>query len=461
MPPEIIDSLDDDLKPLVQRIVAQNASLLGRIDELLAQNQQLLARIAELEAKTGAPPKTPDNSSLPPSSALKSNVPGATAGTPKRKGRPGVARALVEHPDVVRDVRRDHCDCGAALSDADTVSTHDYDHIDLPIIKPIVTRVRVHKRVCSCCNRRVAAVPPADMPPGSPYGPGIVAVVVHLHAQQMVSYARMIELLDAVFGVTISEGAIANMLARVEKPFAARADAIAATVRASAVIASDETSARVKGKTHWQWTFVAPTAICHLIAPSRGKKVVTGFLAGATPDVWTSDRLAAQGRHAARHQYCLAHLMRDAQYAAEAGDKIFAPNFKRFLQIACAVGRRRPRLSDAMIDRHARRLADVLARLLEREPKQLEGRKLRDAIDLEARDKLLVFLTRRDVEPTNNASERALRPSVIFRKVTNGFRSQWGAKVYADICTIVATGKLAGKTALAAIRAALTPPAAA
>lgn len=55
-------------------------------------------------------------------------------------------------------------------------------------------------------------------------------------------------------------------------------------------------------------------------------------------------------------------------------------------------------------------------------------------------------------------SERELRPSVIFRKVTNGFRSAWAAKVYADICSIVASGKLAGKTALDAIRAAFTPP---
>jgi transposase len=44
---------------------------------------------------------------------------------------------------------------------------------------------------------------------------------------------------------------------------------------------------------------------------------------------------------------------------------------------------------------------------------------------------------------------------VIFRRVTNGFRSEWGAKVYADLCSVVATGRLAGRTALAAIRDAL------
>ena len=72
-----------------------------------------------------------------------------------------------------------------------------------------------------------------------------------------------------------------------------------------------------------------------------------------------------------------------------------------------------------------------------------------------------MFLTRRDVEPTNNESERALRPSVIFRKVTNGFRSAWGAKVYADICSVVATGRINGRSALSAIRAALSAPVAA
>jgi transposase len=76
-----------------------------------------------------------------------------------------------------------------------------------------------------------------------------------------------------------------------------------------------------------------------------------------------------------------------------------------------------------------------------------------------ARDKPLVFLTRRDVAATNNDSERALRPSVIFRRVTNGFRSERGAKVYADLCSIVATGRLAGSSALTAIRDALAAPA--
>jgi transposase len=453
MEPEASDSRDDadGLKPLL-------AALLKHNEELLAQIKTLLARVAELEGKAGQPPKTPDNSSRPPSSGQKANIEPSTTRKP-RKGRAGVARALCDSPDVTRDICADRCACGTVLSDAGQTLAHAYDHVDLPPIRPITTRVNLHKVQCPCCQARVTAKPPADMTPGSPFGPNIVALVTYLHACQMISYARMIEVLDGVFGLKISEGAIAKMLARAEPSFAAAADRIADTVRASAVIGSDETSARVKGKTWWQWTFNCATAVYHVIADTRGKCVPAGFLGTVKPKVWLSDRYGGQGKLAEAHQYCLAHLIRDAQYAIDAGDTVFAPQFKALLKDACAVGRRRPILADATIAAHRRRLANELARLLDCTPTVAAGRKLRDAVDLEARDKLLVFLTRRDIEPTNNASERALRMSVVFRKVTNGFRSIWGAKVYADVCSIVGTARLAGQTALAAIRAALAAPA--
>ena len=465
MPPETIDSLDDDLKPMVLRIVAQNASLLGRIDELLAQNAkvhaqnvQLLSRIAELEAKLGGPPKTPDNSSLPPSSAKKANGGDTSAEKKRRKGRPGVARALAENPDVTRDIYAERCGCGAALSRAGQELAHAYDHVDIPPIKPITTRINLHRGQCPCCKKTTAAKPPIDMPTGSPFGPNIVALVTYFYTSHMVSYARLTEMLGCVFGLKLSEGAIANMLARAAKPFAASSAAIAAIVRDSPVIASDETSARVCKKTYWQWVFAAQTAVLHMIASSRKKIVPTEFLAGSKPDVWISDRLPAQATHGTAHQVCLAHLIRDAQYATDAGDTIFAPQFLVFLKRACAIGRRRPQLSDATIKSYARDLNRELDRLLELEPMQKDGSHLRATMQVDARDKLLVFMTRRDVEPTNNGCERELRPSVIFRKVTNCFRSDWGSHLYADIRSVVATGRLNGRSPLDAIQAVLAAP---
>src|SRR6202171_6108658 len=128
MPPEGIDSLDaDNLKALV-------LSLLTRIDELLA-------RIAELEARAGKPPKTPTNSSLPPSSGQKANAANASTTKKGRKGRPGVARELCPNPDVTRDIYAERCDCDGKVPPTGQVLGQAYDHVELPPIKPITTQI--------------------------------------------------------------------------------------------------------------------------------------------------------------------------------------------------------------------------------------------------------------------------------------------------------------------------------
>ena len=387
MAPEIIDSLDEDsLKPLL-------VLLLGKIDDLLGQNKLLLARIAELEALNGKPPKTPANSSLPPSTGQKANAGTATAGKKRRKGRPGVARELCAHPDKTLDVRAERCACGTTLSATDQVLAHAYDHVDLPPIKPVTTRINLHRAQCPCCKKHVTATPPADMRPGTPFGPGIVSIAAYLHGCHMVSYNRLVEVFDGLLGLKVSEGALANMLARTQKPFAAEADKIAAIVRNSPVIASDETSARVCGTTWWQWLFASASAIYHTIVPTRGKCVPVEFLGGVRPKVWISDRLAAQCKHAEAHQYCLAHLIRDAQFAIDDGDTVFAPKFKAFLRKLCAIGRRRPDLTDVTIKAYARGLGRELDALLDLKPTNSEGSHLRASMQVDARDKLLVFLT--------------------------------------------------------------------
>ena len=207
MPPETIDSLDkDSLKPLVLKLLGQNGQLLERIDELLASNSALLARIAELEARLGQPPKTPENSSVPPSKGQKGNAADLKSGKKRRKGRPGVARELCPNPDKTLDFHADRCPCGTALSSTGQELAHAYDHIDLPPIKPVTTRINLHRAQCPCCNKRVTAKPPADMPPGTPFGPGIVSIAAYLHGCQMVSYNRLVEVFDGLLGLKISEG---------------------------------------------------------------------------------------------------------------------------------------------------------------------------------------------------------------------------------------------------------------
>ena len=440
MAPEALDSLSK--RELIDLVVST-----------AEQISALQARIVELEAKLGGPPKTPDNSSLPPSSGQKANRP--QGAKKRREGRIGITRRLAENPDHVRDVFAETCArCHAAVSPCDQPDVHAYDHIDLPPVRPVTTRVRLHSGECSCCGARIKAPPPGDMALGSPFGPGIVAIVVYLHTRHMVSYERLTEVLHGLFGLEISEGAIANMLMRSRDCFAAQAEHIEAVVRKAPVIASDETSARIMGQTCWQWVFASDQAVAHRIAASRAKAVVTDFLDGAKPQVWVSDRYGGQMGHGDLHQACLAHLLRDAQYAIDAGDTVFAPGFKFLLKRALAIARRRDELKDVTLKAHQRDLARRLSILLARKPDTVAGRKFRNAME-KARDKLFVFVTRRNVPPTNNLSERLLRLSVIFRKVTNGFRSAWGAQVYADICSVTATGIIHGLTALDAIRTCL------
>lgn len=440
MTPEVLDLLSK--KELIALVLAQ-----------MEQIQLLTARVAELEARLNMPPKTPRNSSLPPSKGQKENRPQKEK--KPRKGRPGVARKLAENPDYTRDVFAGVCpECGKDASPSDQPVVYAYDHVDLPEIKPVVTRVNIHSGACQHCGRHIAGTPPAGMQPGSPFGPGIAALAIYLHTRHMVSYNRLVEMFKGLFGLEISEGAIANIFSRASAPFAAEAERIDAEVRAAAVIASDETSARVEGQTCWQWVFGSATAVAHRIAASRGKAVVSEFLEGATPEVWVSDRLGAQMNHAKAHQVCLAHLLRDARYAIEAGDKLFAPGFKVLLKRAIAIGSRRESLADSTLLAYRRDLDRRLDRLLAVAPDTEAGLKLRRGMG-KCRDKLFVFVTRRDVPPTNNASERRLRPSVIFRKVTNGFRSAWGATAYAAICSVIETGTMRGLSAFAAIRTCL------
>src|SRR3974390_1664121 len=249
-----------------------NQELIALVLAQASQIEELTRRIAELETKLGGPPKTPDNSSLPPSQGRKPNRAERRAAN-KRKGRPGVFRALAPNPDRIVASVAEHCPhCERALTPADQVGFHAYDHIELPLIRPVITRIHRHRGVCPGCRRGFSAPPPAGMSPGSPFGPDLIALILHLHVTQAIGFERLVCLLDEVFGVRLSEGAIANMLARAGTPFTAAAETTAAEIRGSKVVASDETSARVEGKNWWQWVLVSSTAVHHLIAgsPRRG-----------------------------------------------------------------------------------------------------------------------------------------------------------------------------------------------
>ncbi len=425
------DALILSLLPLVGQLEAA----LARIAALEARNADLEARLADLER----PRKTPDNSSLPPSKGQKPERPAGAK--PSRPSRPGVGRALHPDPDRVVDAALDTCPhCAAAFPVAQQSPQQVYDRFELPPIRPDVTRVRLFGGRCACCGARATATAPAGLEPGSPFGQSIAALVVYLHYGHAIGLERLAALMGDIFGLAISEGAISNMLARAQAPLVAAAAAIQAAVTASPVVCSDETSARVSGKTWWEWVFVGTLAVLHIIRPSRGKAVVRDLFGATQPLVWVSDMLGSQRGHAVQWQVCLAHLLRDARYAVECGDTAFSAPFKRLLLRAVAIGRRRSTLKDSTLKHYEADLHRRLDRIMAAVPLGEPGCKLRKRIAAN-RAHLFVFVINRDVPYTNNVSERHLRPSVIFRKVTNGFRCEWGAETYAAFRSVVSTAK--------------------
>jgi transposase len=417
----------------------KDALILALFDRLAVQDERIVALEARL-AELTRPPKTPDNSSKPPSQGQKQDRPEGAV-RPPRKGRPGVGRALHPNPDRVIDARLAACPkCEAAFPETSQTPQHVYERIELPPVRPDVTQVRLFGGRCACCGERVTAEAPPGLEQGSPFGQSIAAMVVYLHYAHAISMERLAALMDELFGLSISEGAISNILARARGALVDAAATIEAVVVASPVVCSDETSVRVEGKTWWEWVFVTAIAVLHVIKPSRGKAVVEALFGSIRPEVWVSDMLGSQRGHAMEWQVCLAHLLRDAQYAIEDGDTAFSAPFRRLLLRAIAIGRRRDTLKDSTLAQYLYDLDRRLDRIIGQVPAGEAGRKLRKRM-LANRAHLFVFMTRRDVPVTNNISERHLRPSVIFRKVTNGFRCEWGAETYAAFRSVVSTAK--------------------
>ena len=162
----------------------------------------LRAEIAALRAKLDRPPKTPDNSSLPPSQGHKKATEFVKnrKNRKKRKPHPGAHRALHPNPTHRRDVLADVCGhCGADVSLSQQEACEVYDRIEIPPVAPEITRVSLHGGVCPCCTKRFKACAPAWLEPGSPFGPNLRALVIYLRFTQGVAFERLSRLMTAAF----------------------------------------------------------------------------------------------------------------------------------------------------------------------------------------------------------------------------------------------------------------------
>ena len=344
--------------------------------------------------------------------------------------------------------------CHAALCDADQVLHGLYDKIDLPVVRPTVTRVERYAGHCPCCGGVTLAAIPAGLEDGSPFSVNIVALAIYLRFTHAISYRRLTQLFLNLYALQISEGALDAMLQRAKPCFDNQVAAILARLRRSRIVCSDETSVRIDGHTHWNWVFQNDQVVIHVVRNSRAASVVTETMAGHRPSIWVSDLYGAQQGHADLWQVCLAHQLRDCQYAIEAGDTIFAPRMKALLLRAVVLARRRKTLAESTRRSYQRRLDRDLNAIMVLAPTNPHGRRLRKRYG-KVRSHLFTFLEHPEVPPDNNASERELRPTATYRKVTGGFRSDWGPDLFAGFRSVVGTAARRGIGAYQAIKMTL------
>ncbi|MDX7952833.1 IS66 family transposase, partial [Lichenihabitans sp. Uapishka_5] len=314
-------------------------------------------------------------------------------------------------------------------------------------IAPQHRRLAVH---CPSCGVRVVA-PVAEAARGTPFGPRLHAVATYLKTFQALSYERLQAALSDLFGLRLSQGGLMNLLRRAQARFRLGREEAVSTLRRAAVVASDETGVRIEGSNAYHWVFHATEAVVHTASPTRGAIVVREMMDGHRPAVWISDRYTAQQGHAVAHQTCLAHLARDVAYVVETSDDPVPWRLQLWLQSVFALAERVTDLAPSTLAAKCRSLDRQLGAILGT-PSRCDLTRAIQAKIGRARDQLLVFLSHPGtVEPTNNGSERLLRPSVVQRKVTNGYRAMWAAAGEADIRTVVDTARLTGSSPFATI----------
>ena len=455
-----LDSLSrEDLIALVLAQAEEMAALQATMSQLQADYAALRLKFE----KGKPPPTTSSNSSQPPSRDQKPNLPPPHA---KRKHGPPAghakhARQFVAEPDHVVEVKAERCARCAADLHCQAGELIDVNQItEVPPAQAEVIEVRQYAVTCPECGQTEITQPPPGLEMTRSFGARLEGLVVYYRQEQHMSYERTQTALWNLHGVAISQGGIDQIMQRAGQRAVAATQPLQQAVRASTVVNSDETSARVDGRNWWEWVFCTATAVLHVIKPSRGADVIQAVMGTQDAEVWGSDCWSAQLKAPAQGwQLCLAHQLRNLQAVVDRYPALFwAPALQALFRYAIHVHHQRDQLSAAQFAAQVARIAKLCDWLLLRPVTQPEALRLQLRYR-KHRQHLSVFLERTDVAPTNNVSERALRASVVHRKVSGGFRSQWGAEAYAALASIIDTAALKGTKAFEALQSLLGPPA--
>jgi len=409
-----------------------NRKLEGENAELREENAELKERLAALETTVHA--------------VVARNI-DAKADTARRRykkpgrraGHVGSARARPAKIDATVELDQSSCPrCGGSLSERPTDS---YTRVveDIVPAKVVTTEYVVKRRYCSCCGKQVSPPIPNVIGGGGNerFGLRLMLLIVSLKMLGL-SYEKIGAQLKLLFDLDLTEGAMLHCVMAVAEAFGQRYEELKQELLKERSIHGDETSWRIKGRNHWLWAFLGRWSVVYEVDRSRGKDVPRRVL-GDYRGIVTSDSWGAWNYIGVRWQRCLVHYLRElketARYNSPGADFApFAKKLRRILgdAIRMADGQdRSERLRakarfeariDALIDSYSSSEEKNCARLIKRLRRE--------------KGMLFTFLEEDGVDWNNNAAERALRSSVVIRKITYGNQSEEGAHAHAVLMSI-------------------------
>jgi transposase len=440
------------------------------IEQLRSQLTALASELAQLRERIG---RSSRNSSKPPSSDGPGFKPPERrkASGRKRGGQPGhpgsgpeplpierVDEVVEHHPDACRR-------CGTLLHGEDPDPLRQ-QVIEIPPITPLVIEHRLHRLVCPCCSTSTCATLPADVEV-SHYGPRLSALVGLLGSAFPLSFSKTQALLDQLLGVEMSRGAIAKIRERLSAVLAEPMAQALEAARQQPVAYVDETGAPTgnadghnpTGKRGWQWVMVTAVVTVFIQGLSRSTAAAIELLGSTFGGIVVSDRFSAYNHlPTQQRQLCWAHLIRDltaiserpgasAEFGAELLElqrQLFG-HWHRYRDgtIDWPGLQQRCRPIRQSFEATLQRVVELGVQRGERTPWAKTVRTAQQI--LQVADALWTFLETPGIEPTNNAAERALRQSVIQRKISHGVQSASGALCRSRLLTVTTTLRQQGR----------------
>lgn len=432
-----------------EQLEARFTELLKQIEALKQENLDLRARLNQNSRNSSRPP-----SSDPPSTPPRPPKPPSGRRPGGQPGHPGSTYKLVPIEDVDRvvSVKPKRCaGCGHRLT-GDDPNPRRHQVTELPPIEPEIVEYLLHRLTCANCSR----VTRAELPPGVPLkmiGARLQALIAYCTGRLHLSKRTTQEALQDVVGVTLSLGSISDAEKTVSRALAAPIREAHDYIQKQRSAGADETGWRQGSKRAWLWVVVTRWISVFQIHLSRGADAA-GALLGSFAGYLTTDRWNGyNGFPLRRRQICWAHLIRDYEGFTERGPKA-ARIGEALLIEAKKMFALWKRVRDGTLKRSSFRvymtpIRRAVVRVLRRGTRCGESKTEGMCVKiLKVEAALWTFVRVRGVEPTNNASERAIRPAVLYRKGCFGTHSARGSRFVERILTVTASLRQQGRNVL-------------